>query len=78
MRFNDLRFILGSALVGGFLLQLGTLAFVPIPPENKELFAQGTTALNTAIGAIVLSLWKSDNPNREAPPPRADETDEPR
>lgn len=77
MKITD-KLLLGSALIGGFLLQLGTLAFFPIPEGNRELFAQGIGTLNTAVGAIVLSLWKSDRANREAPPPRDDGRGEPR
>lgn len=80
MKLTD-KLLLGSALVGGFLLQLGTLAFFPIPEGNRELFAQGIGTLNTAVGAIVLSLWKSDTPKASRPvdpPPLGDGRDEPR
>lgn len=77
MKITD-KLLLGSALVGGFLLQLGTLAFFPIPEGNRELFAQGIGTLNTAVGAIVLSLWKGERASREDPPPRDAGRDEPR
>ena len=52
------RIIFGSIVLGGYILCLGTLAFIAIPKENLNLFGQALGALSTAMGVIVQSLWE--------------------
>lgn len=58
------RFWFGILILGGFILAHGTLAFIPVPRENQQLFGQALGALTMAVGSIVNAIWRQ----RQAPP----------
>jgi len=67
-RVSDKK-LFGIVILGGYVLSLGTLAFIPIPQDNLQLFAQGVGGLSGAVGVIVAAIWKnSDRPVKEDPP----------
>jgi hypothetical protein len=53
------KMIFGLMIVGGYILQMGTLAFFTVPDGNLQLFAQGIGTLGTAVGVIVAAIYKN-------------------
>lgn len=52
---------LAFVALGGFILSLGTLAFVPIPDGNRELFSAAMGGLNILLGGIAGYYWPRDS-----------------
>lgn len=48
--------------LAGFILSLGTLAYVPIPDGNRELFSAAMGGLNILLGALAGYYWPRGNP----------------
>ncbi|QCW21966.1 hypothetical protein JessAGP_036c [Caulobacter phage Jess A] len=63
------RFWFGVVILGGFILAHGTLAFIPVPKENQQLFGQALGALTLAVGSIVNAIWRQ---RQAAPGDQAD------
>jgi len=56
------RSYLAVLALAGFILSLGTLAFVPIPEGNRELFSAAMGGLNILLGALAGYYWPRGNP----------------
>ena len=58
IRWPNTKSLVAGIVIGGYVLAIGTLAFIPVPSGQLDILDKALVGLGTLAGAIVNGLFQ--------------------